>query len=78
MAQCKGKTRSGNRCKLDAQPDSDFCHLHGPAEKEAGDPQEQASECGVELEDLMPLVLAGVMVAGFFVLMKTVGKFIPR
>lgn len=78
MAQCKGKTRSGTRCKLEAQPDSDFCHLHGSAEASGEEEEKGGEERAVEMEDLLPLVLAGVMVAGLFVLIKTLGKLIPR
>jgi hypothetical protein len=34
MAQCEGTTRSGERCKLDAQAGSRFCHLHGAKSEE--------------------------------------------
>lgn len=74
MSQCKGKTKSGDQCKLDAQPDSDFCHLHGAAD-EGG---EQADECVFELEDLMPIAMAGAMLVGIFVLAKTIGKWMPK
>ena len=28
MAQCKGTTRKGERCKRDAREGSDFCSIH--------------------------------------------------
>ena len=28
MAQCKGTTRKGDRCKRDAREGSDFCSIH--------------------------------------------------
>jgi len=78
MAQCKGTTNSGSRCKLDAHPGSDFCHLHGKNKEKAPPQGEHAAEDTFELEDLVPLVLAGAMAAGFFILMKSVGRFFPR
>lgn len=77
MARCKGTTKSGSRCKLDARPGSDYCHLHGEERpEEDGDGRSEAE--AFELEDLVPLLVAGAMVAGFFVLMKTVGRWMPR
>lgn len=37
MAQCEGTTSSGEQCKLEAQEDSLFCHLHGENEEVADD-----------------------------------------
>lgn len=78
MAQCKGTTKSGNRCKLDAPPGSDYCHLHGKKREKSPPKGEHAAEEAFELEDLVPLILAGAMAAGLFILMRTLGKFIPR
>jgi 1-acyl-sn-glycerol-3-phosphate acyltransferase len=33
--QCQAQTKSGQRCKLYARPDSDYCSIHQPAEPEA-------------------------------------------
>lgn len=77
MARCKGTTRSGSRCKLDAQPGSDYCHLHTPVQED-GSPRKGAGTEGLEMEDLVPLILAGAMVAGFSVLMRTLGRWMPR
>ena len=30
MSQCRGKTNKGDRCKLEAAPDSFYCHHHEP------------------------------------------------
>lgn len=78
MAQCKGKTKSGDRCKLDAQPGSDFCHLHGQEGAQASPEDAEAAECAVDWEDLKPIVVAGAMLAGMFILSRALGKWIPR
>ncbi len=77
MARCKGTTRSGAQCKLDAQPGSDYCHLHEKAGTEEGGETTGGAET-FELEDLVPLIMVGAMAAGFFVLMRTVGRWIPK
>lgn len=77
MARCKGTTKSGSRCKLDAQPGSDYCHLHGEIEEE-GSAKGRPEADTLNLGDLAPLILAGAAVAGFFLLMRTVGRWIPR
>jgi len=76
MARCKGTTRSGSRCKLDAQPGSDFCHLHGEADGQTGSAGGAEGE-SITMEDLVPLIVAGAAVAGVFLLMRTVGRWIP-
>ena len=78
MAQCKGTTKSGNRCKSEAQPDSAFCHMHGEVEEAAPSKAEQAASGAFELEDLLPLIAAGALAAGFFIFMKSIGRWIPR
>jgi hypothetical protein len=77
MARCEGTTRNGDQCKRDAQPDSKFCYAHGAAETEATVEDEQ-SEVILEWEDIKPLILVGAMAAGFFLFMRTVGRWIPR
>jgi len=44
MAQCEGITNSGEQCKLEAQEDSRFCHLHGENEEVEGDAGAEANE----------------------------------
>lgn len=77
MAQCKGTTKSGSRCKLDAQPGSGYCHLHAPIRKKGSAREEPGSEPR-EREDLFLLILAGATVAGLFLMMKALGRLIPR
>lgn len=74
MAQCEGTTKGGDRCKREAQPDSSFCHMHGPDEG----PDVQVSDEPAEWEDLVPLILAGAATLGFVLLFKTIGRLIPR
>lgn len=74
MARCEGTTQSGEQCKREARPDSQFCYLHDPAEEE--DETGPAEE--LEFEDFFPLLLAGLMTAGFFLLFKSMGRWMPR
>jgi len=77
MARCEGTTQSGEQCKLDAQEDSRFCHLHGEKEAEA-DQESAAAEEALCWDDVAHLVLAGVVVAGMFLFIRSFGKWIPR
>ena len=49
MAQCSGQTKSGDRCKRDAQEDLPFCTIHAPgAEEVAADPETDAEDAAEE------------------------------
>ena len=74
MARCEGTTRSGEQCKREAQPDSRFCYLHGTDEEDGATGEAEA----LEFEDFVPLILAGLMTAGFFILFKSLGRWMPR
>ena len=78
MARCEGTTQSGQRCKLDARPDSRFCHLHQGAEEETPEAGEGTAEDGLDWEDLFPLFMAGVVAAGMILFLRSFGKWIPR
>ena len=78
MAQCEGTTRSGERCKLDAQADSRFCHLHGAKSEDETPGSGEAAEEAVEWGDLVPLLVAGAMAAGVLFFLRSFGKWIPR
>lgn len=108
MAQCEGTTSSGEQCKLEAQEDSRFCHLHGepidmdpeetaemaeePIEAEeadatmadggegaAGEDDEAAAaEEALTWDDVAHLALAGAVVLGMFLVVKTFGKWMPK
>jgi hypothetical protein len=39
---------------------------------------EEAADDAFELEDLLPLIAAGALAAGFFIFMKSIGRWIPR
>jgi hypothetical protein len=75
MARCEGTTKSGDQCKLDARPGSQFCHMHGPGEEED---TPEGNEDAMEFEDFVPLLLAGVMAAGFMLFLKSFGRWIPK
>ncbi len=78
MARCEGTTRSGDRCKRDARPDSPFCYVHDPEqENAAGNGGDDAAE-ELEFYDLAPLLLAGILAAGLVFFLKGFGKWIPR
>ena len=78
MARCEGTTRNGDRCKRDAQDDSRFCYLHDPEKAQPDDENGDAATEDVEFIDLAPLLLAGVLTAGFVFLLKGFGRWIPR
>lgn len=49
MARCRGNTSKGERCKLDANPDSFYCHHHEPEVASASpDPDERPEEPELE------------------------------
>jgi hypothetical protein len=76
MARCEGTTRSGDRCKREARPDSKFCHVHEPVQNET-DGEEAVVE-DLELIDLAPILLAGILTAGLVFFLRGLGKWIPR
>jgi hypothetical protein len=80
MARCHGTTRSGDRCKREAQPDSEYCHLHATETAEEssarGDPTVDSQPA--EWEAYVPLFF-GLAVAGLLVLgLGRLGRWIPR
>lgn len=80
MARCQGTTKSGDRCKLDARPDSEFCHLHGTdAAEDTSSAGDQAKESRpADWEAYVPL-LFGLAVAALLVLgFGRLGRWIPR
>ena len=40
MAQCRGKTKKGDRCRRDARDDSGFCAIHQDQEVRAHEPRD--------------------------------------
>ena len=78
MARCDGTTRSGDQCKRDARPDSRFCHVHNPEKEQTAGGENAAAAEDLELLDLAPILLAGIMAAGLVFLLKGFGKWIPR
>lgn len=78
MARCEGTTRSGDQCKRDAQDDSRFCYLHDPEKAQPGDGDGDAATEEVEIIDLAPILLAGVLTAGLVFLLKGFGRWMPR
>jgi hypothetical protein len=78
MSRCEGTTRDGDQCKRDARPDSRFCYLHGTEEEGRAKAENDPVEEEMEWIDLTPILLAGVLTAGFVFLFRGLGKLIPR
>ena len=78
MARCEGTTRSGDQCKRDAQEDSRFCYVHGPKTEQTAENGGDSAADDMEFIDLAPILLAGVLAAGFVFLLRGFGKWIPR
>ncbi|MGD2121135.1 MAG: hypothetical protein PVJ76_05295 [Gemmatimonadota bacterium] len=78
MARCEGTTRDGDRCKRNARPGSRYCYVHDPEREEVGENGGDAGTEEMEIQDLAPLLLAGVLAAGLVFLLKGFGKWIPR
>ncbi len=78
MARCDGTNRNGDQCKRDAPPDSRFCYVHGPEKKQTTGGENDAATEDLELMDLAPILLAGILAAGLVFLLKGFGKWIPR
>jgi hypothetical protein len=76
MARCEGTTRSGDRCKREARPDSRFCHIHDQDLEGTGDRGAATDE--LEFVDLVPILLAGLLAAGLVFFLKGFGRWIPR
>lgn len=78
MARCEGTTQSGARCKREARPGSRFCYIHDPEGEETEATEEETRSEELQFEDFVPLILAGLMTAGMVLLLKSLGKWIPR
>ena len=78
MARCEGTTRSGDQCKRDAQDESLFCYLHDPEKAQSDAGKGDAAAEDVEFIDLAPILLAGVLTAGFVFLLRGFGRWMPR
>jgi hypothetical protein len=74
MARCQGTTQSGEQCKREAQEGSRFCYAHQPEEEEY---QEDRRE-ELELEDFVPILLAGAATLAFVLAFKSLGRLIPK
>ncbi len=75
MARCEGTKRDGDQCKREAQPDSKFCYMHGPAAADGG---EAAADDDLDFAELAPILLAGLLAAGLVFLLKGFGRWIPK
>ena len=60
MAQCKGTTRAGARCKRSSRDGSDYCAIH-TAEPSARSPQGNA-DAGLEMGDTAKTILGLVLI----------------
>lgn len=70
MPQCQGTTKAGERCKRDANQNSDFCGFHGEPTAD-GSPDETSSSDTSDTEDRSTdLLLIGVVAVGLFALKR--------
>ena len=67
MAQCKGITRKGDRCKRDAKPGSSFCAIH--VDQEVRPPDTTAHEMEWDSDALMKAAL-GFALVGVILLLR--------
>ena len=66
MAQCRGSTKKGNRCKRDARGESPFCAIHQDQEIRAREP----SELGEWDNDAIITAVIGFAIIGLFFIMR--------
>ncbi len=66
MAQCRGSTKKGNRCKRDARGESPFCAIHQDQEIRAREP----SELGEWDNDAIIKAVIGFAIIGLFFIMR--------
>ena len=66
MAQCRGSTKKGNRCKRDARGESPFCATHQDQEIRAREP----SELGEWDNDAIIKAVIGFAIIGLFFIMR--------
>jgi hypothetical protein len=78
MARCEGKNRDGDQCKREVRGDTRFCYVHDPEKDQAAGNEDDVAVEDLELLDLAPILLAGVMAVGVMLLLKGFGKWIPR
>ena len=63
MAQCRGTTRKGERCRRDARPGSDYCSIHVDQDAPEGAPggDGAATDSG-GMDDLMKTALGFALI----------------
>jgi hypothetical protein len=66
VAQCRGSTKKGNRCKRDARGESPFCAIHQDQEIRAREP----SELGEWDNDAIIKAVIGFAIIGLFFIMR--------
>jgi len=66
VAQCRGSTKKGNRCKRDARGESPFCAIHQDQEIRAREP----SELGEWDNDAIITAVIGFAIIGLFFIMR--------
>jgi len=66
VAQCSGNTKKGDRCKRDAQGESQFCAIHQDQEIRAREPNER----GEWDNDAIIKAVIGFAIIGLFFMMR--------
>lgn len=78
MPRCRGKTSKGDRCKLDANTDSFYCHHHEPevasAASETGGHQDEPEAEPWTTEDWWNLTVGITVVVATVVVLRGVFK----
>ena len=73
MAQCRGTTKSGDRCKRDASEGSEYCGFH---EDQAGEPAAaEAAHDGSSSDRSTDLILVGAVAVALFALRRVLRLF---
>ena len=86
MAQCKGTTKAGARCKRSSAEDSEFCSIHAPEEapsssgqsgenEPSGDTRSSNEWSGPAGMDLAGLLIGAAATVAIILLFKRVPRF---
>jgi hypothetical protein len=73
MAQCHGMTKSGERCKRDANEGSEYCGFHGDQAETTTD--EASGGGGRSADRPTDLILVGAVAVALFALRRVLKLF---
>ena len=72
MAQCQGTTKSGTRCKRDANEGGDYCGFH---EDQAEAPNAEGASSDGSADRSTDLILVGAVAVALFALRRVLRLF---